>query len=381
MSIGIGAILFLVSLGYGLQKTILEKITTADSLLTLDVSSSVDSEKKLNDALLERIKNEQGAEEVVTAANYSTRVKIGDVTSDLTAVVTSPSYFALSGMKITDGVNMGEEADGIVVSSHLAQIVGSEAKDLVGQELDFTYFGPQEQDEGNDSEPIVSELAEDQSKYQIEKKFKVIGVVTEENNNVYMDKNTVADLNFKKDYNLIKIKCRSDRDIAPIRDTYSNDGYIVSSLSETVDQLNKVFQVVKILLMLFGIIALVVSAIGMFNTMTIALLERTEEIGIMKSIGASDFTIYAIFLMESTIMGFLGGIFGIVIGWLEGNVFNWLVNMIATHFGGEKVGLFYSPTWFILLILGFSAVVGMLTGVMPARRASRIDPLEALRYK
>lgn len=133
--------------------------------------------------------------------------------------------------------------------------------------------------------------------------------------------------------------------------------------------------------MLFGIIALLVSAIGMFNTMTIALLERTEEIGIMKSIGASDMTIYIIFVMESTIMGFLGGIFGIVIGSIEGAIFNTLVNLIATHFGGEKVSLFYSPLWFVLTILAFSAFVGFTTGVIPARRAAKTDPLEALRYK
>ncbi|HHE46006.1 MAG TPA: FtsX-like permease family protein, partial [Candidatus Moranbacteria bacterium] len=125
----------------------------------------------------------------------------------------------------------------------------------------------------------------------------------------------------------------------------------------------------------------VVSAIGMFNTMTITLLERTEEIGIMKSIGASDTMISLMFVMEATIMGFLGGVMGIVIGLLEGEAFNIMVNLIATHFGGERVNLFYSPIWFVLSIIIFSIFVGFLTGVIPARRASKIDPLDALRYK
>jgi ABC-type antimicrobial peptide transport system permease subunit len=133
--------------------------------------------------------------------------------------------------------------------------------------------------------------------------------------------------------------------------------------------------------MLFGIIALIVSAIGMFNTMTITLLERTEEIGIMKSIGASDRMISLMFIMEAAIMGFLGGVVGIIIGFLEGETFNFLVNLIATNFGGEKVDLFYSPLWFVMSIIIFSAFVGFLTGLAPARRASKIDPLEALRYK
>jgi len=136
--------------------------------------------------------------------------------------------------------------------------------------------------------------------------------------------------------------------------------------------------------MLFGIVALVVSAIGMFNTMTIALLERTEEIGIMKSIGASDFTISMIsmiFVMESTIMGFLGGVGGVILGFAGGSIFNILTNMVAERFGGKAVSLFYSPTWFILAIIIFAAVVGFITGFIPARRASKIDPLDALRYK
>jgi putative ABC transport system permease protein len=101
----------------------------------------------------------------------------------------------------------------------------------------------------------------------------------------------------------------------------------------------------------------------------------------MKSIGASDGMISMMFIMESTIMGFLGGLVGIIIGWLEGTLFNFMINLVANHFGGEKVSLFYSPLWFVMSIIIFSAFVGFLTGVVPARRASGIDPLEALRYK
>ena len=115
--------------------------------------------------------------------------------------------------------------------------------------------------------------------------------------------------------------------------------------------------------------------------MTITLLERTEEIGIMKSIGASDISISMMFFMESAIMGFLGGCAGITIGWLGGLGFNAIINFIAARFGGESVSLFYSPMWFVLSILAFSAIVGFLTGFVPARRASKIDPLDALRYK
>jgi putative ABC transport system permease protein len=85
--------------------------------------------------------------------------------------------------------------------------------------------------------------------------------------------------------------------------------------------------------------------------------------------------------MESAIMGFLGGIAGVVIGWLGGQLFNAIINFVANKFGGESVTLFSTPMGLVLGILVSSAFVGLLTGLVPARRASKTDPLDALRYK
>lgn len=137
----------------------------------------------------------------------------------------------------------------------------------------------------------------------------------------------------------------------------------------------------KFILMLFGITALAVSAIGMFNTMTVTLLEKTEEIGIMKSIGASRSAISIIFITEAIIMGILGSIGGIILGFLGGLTVNWMINLIASYFGGESLDLFFTPAWFIGFILVLGVITGLITGIFPAKRASRIDPMEALRYK
>ena len=157
-----------------------------------------------------------------------------------------------------------------------------------------------------------------------------------------------------------------------VRDAILAEGLLVSSLSDTVDQANQIFRIVQLVLFLFGIIALIVSAIGMFNTMTIALLERTEEIGIMKSIGASDFSISMMFVMESSIMGFLGGLGGVVIGILGGEIFNRIINFIASRFGGQAVRLFYIPLWLGTAIIAFSSFGGLITVFSPALLSSKI---------
>lgn len=380
MSIGIAAILFLVSLGYGLQKTLLERITTSDSLLTLDVSEAKSGVVSLDGAMMKKIQEMPGVDEVSPAFQIQTQGRLDDLSSDLTTFGTKPSFLKLGGVKPSKGVLISDDnKNGIVISSAVAQVFGKQTDEMVGKEMTFSFFVPDEnslvvENEGeNNSTKNLKRIDSD-------KKYTVIGVIEGEDNIVYINASSLADLSINH-YGQLKVKTRSNGEMSIIRDKILEYGLLVSSLSDTVDQANKIFKVLQIILMLFGVVALVVSAIGMFNTMTITLLERTEEIGIMKSIGASDFAISVMFFLESGIMGFLGGCAGVFIGWLGGKGFNALVNLVATRFGGQQVNLFYSPTVFVLSVLAFSGIVGFMTGYVPARRASKIDPLDALRYK
>jgi putative ABC transport system permease protein len=172
-----------------------------------------------------------------------------------------------------------------------------------------------------------------------------------------------------------------DENMDPVRTAIMDKGFMVSALSDLIEQANQVFNIMQIVLASFGIVALIVSAIGMFNTMTIALLERTQEIGIMKALGATSLDIWNMFLAESIIIGFFGGLGGIIMGMLGGEAFNYGVNILAGALGGEKIDMFYTPLWFIALIITFSTFVGFATGVYPAKRAAKINALVALRYK
>jgi len=115
--------------------------------------------------------------------------------------------------------------------------------------------------------------------------------------------------------------------------------------------------------------------------MTISILERTQDIGTMRSIGGSREDIRNLFLIESTLIGFTGGVMGIVLGFIVGFIFNNGVRLLAKILGGKSVDLFHTPIWFIVFILIFSTSVGFITGILPARRASSLNPLRALRYK
>ena len=115
--------------------------------------------------------------------------------------------------------------------------------------------------------------------------------------------------------------------------------------------------------------------------MIISLLERTQEIGIMRAIGASKRDVQKMFLVEASLIGLLGGVVGIGIGIMSGEIFNWVLNIFARALGGQPVNLFFYPGWFIIFIILLSFTVGLISGIWPARRASRLNPLQALRYK
>lgn len=371
MSVGIAAVLFLVSLGYGLQQTLLERITTSDSLLTLDIAEAKGGVIPLSPDVLKGIAALPEVQEVSSNARLLSQASFGEILVDISASATDQAFFRLGGIRMDKGMALQDgKTDQLILSSALAKVFEERSgKDILGQTLQLKFFRAPEGEEVKPPEQIGNEYA-----------YTIVGVVPSEENMAYIHKDSLDDISIDR-FAQAKVKVKAESNLSPVRDQILSQGFLVSSLSDTVDQANKIFSVVQLVLMSFGIIALVVSAIGMFNTMTIALLERTEEIGIMKSIGASDLDISFLFILEATLMGFLGGLGGVGLGMLGGKAVNFLINFLAARFGGQTVNLFVSPTWFVLFIIVFGSFVGLLTGFIPARRASKIDPLDALRYK
>ena len=376
IGVGIGTILFLVSLGFGLQKTILEQITTSDALLSLDVFSESSSIIELDQENLDKIESMPEIMEVSPITTVPAQIEIDNLSSGTMANAVKPSYFKLSGIQTTTGDLFTEgEGNKIVISSAALKSFNiSDNNDALGKIVSIKlYLSKEKQEEEN----MVEEVEE----ISLINDFEIIGTIEDESSSyIYISFSDVSHLNLPS-FSRVKIKVSDQDEIENIREKVIEMGFSVSALSDTIDEANKIFQAVQIVLSLFGAVALIVSAIGMFNTMTIALLERTHEIGIMKSLGASNKDVWKMFLFEAAIIGFLGGVSGIFIGVMAGKLSNFGVNKLASSLGGAEVNLFYTPNEFIIIILAFSLIVGFLTGLYPARRASRLNPLDALRYK
>lgn len=371
MGVGIAAIVFLVSLGYGLQEALLERITTSDALSTLDVVARPEENTSLDDTTVRTLSEIPSVEAVVPVIELRGQVRIEGVTLDSGISIASPEYIRLEGIEFSEGDRYRNDAYEVAITSGVAKAFQKDPNELLGKTVSLSLFLPRQVEGSRRASEVSASL---------EKPFLISGIVDSEQNRLYLPEGPVSELELPPATKL-KVKGFSTEILPELRTEIEDMSLTASSISETIDQANRVFQILQIILMLFGVIALVVSAIGMFNTMTITLLERTVEIGIMKSIGAAPSSISLMFVMEATIMGLLGSIIGILIGMGGGEAINLTFNLIADRFGGEAADLFSTPIWFITAIVIFGAFVGFLTGVFPARKAANTDALEALRYK
>jgi putative ABC transport system permease protein len=373
MSIGMSAVLLLVSFGYGLQSELLKRITTADTIYTLTVTLPSSAKEKgvfIDEDRMEEFRVSEGVAEVSGAKTSQGFVKLEDVSGAVTLASIGAEYPRLSGLKTIAGEAFEEESDThnyVLLSVPVAKTFNREPEELVGLEVDIR--------------PIVDETTLDVSE-TLEQTF-VIGGILEATDNVAYIHTSKSDFFIDEEtpYTEARVRAESEETLEQVRKMLVGYGYNVSVIADIVRQVDTFFTIVQFILGFFGVIALIVSAVGMFNTMTVALLERTKEIGIMKSIGATNRYIALLFIIEAFTMGIMGGLLGIAIAFAEAGFINLLVNFAASRFGGESVDLFQSPLWFIGLILGFSGVVGILTGFIPAQKASKLDPLRALQYK
>lgn len=382
IGIGIGAILFLVSLGYGLQRILIEEIATSDALLSLDISTRDEDLLPLNKDSIGPLINNPDVSYVSPLISVPAQISLENVTANTMVDGINPNYFKLAGITATVG-DLFKEGDSmkIIISAPIVKLLNlkgadgevttEDSKRMIGQNVSLTLLVPQKTQNGLEEVKTI----------EFENKFEIIGVMQDSTESlIYMPLSRLEDVGITK-YQSAKIRVVNTDTLEPVRARAVEMGFIVAALSDTIEQANKVFQVLQVILALFGIVALSVSAIGMFNTMTIALLERTQEIGIMKSLGASNRNVWELFLAESIIMGFLGGVGGISIGYISSEGFNLMIRLLAGALGGRKVQLFERPWWFIVTILVFSTIVGLFTGLWPAKRAARINILAALRYK
>jgi putative ABC transport system permease protein len=182
------------------------------------------------------------------------------------------------------------------------------------------------------------------------------------------------------DYASVTVRVRDPAYLDEVEKEIQAMGFHTQTILSKLQDMRRFFLAIQLLLTSVGAIALAIAALGIVNTLLMAVLERYQEIGLCKAIGASDGDLFVLFLTEAGIIGFFGGLSGIGIGWLMSWAMEAGASVYAHRHGiAGRLDLFAFPAWLLAVSIGFAIIVSVIAGIYPALRAARVDPIRALR--
>ena len=194
-------------------------------------------------------------------------------------------------------------------------------------------------------------------------------------------RDSMRGFNKQPSYSTISVRVKNPKHVEGVELAIKKLGFNTFSILDATRSLRQFFAVLDLFLGIFGSLALAVASIGIVNTLVMAILERRREIGIMKAIGASDGDVKKLFFAEAGAMGVLGGFVGVALGWVIGHVINLGTNLYLKRQSLPPENFWSVPWWLVAAAIVFAFMVSLVSGLYPAARAARLDPVQALRYE
>lgn len=368
IAIGIGAIYFLLSFGIGLQRLVTNEVIGNQSIKTIDVVSSNSTVIKLDDIATQRVTEIPNVTETGKAYYFPGSFKISGSESDSIVYGVDSGYQNLTYLNLIEGklLNNIEQPNGVVINKAALEAIGLASNP--GEVINKTV------------EVIVPLSKVDPNLGTLTQEFVIVGVIDSgSGSEVFISSEIFKDKGIPY-LTQLKVGTREISDIQAIRSQIESFGFETSSPVDTLAEINNVFRFLNYILVGFGGIGMIVAVLGMFNTLTISLLERTKEIGLMVALGARSIDMKRLFIFEAIFLSLFGSVLGISGAFLIGRVVNTVMNILAAGRGvQERFELFANPPLLILGMLVFMIVVGLAVVYLPARRAQRINPIDALR--
>ena len=373
--IGIMAVMIIVGLGNGLTQSMRASVSSMGmNLLQVNVfgprarNVSVDEMYRITE---ERPDLFSGISPMVSMDRTSSAVRVGTKNYSQTSVIgISETYAGMTGTKIAEGrgiqyVDCAEYKRVCVVGDYIARVAyGGNA---IGQTLklgpdQFTIIGVAAAEV---SDPSLQEGSSDDYVYI---PYTTAQRVARSSNVSAYGVTTVTEAQVAEGKAVLEAGLQEL--------THSEDSYFVTSLSEVLNTFSSMIGMVVSVLTVIAAISLLVGGIGIMNIMMVSVAERTREIGIRKALGAKERTILALFVTEAATTSALGGLIGIILGY---GVSAAASPLVAAVMGDTNMTI--SPSaGSVAVAFGVSVGTGILFGYLPAKRAARLNPIQALRY-
>lgn len=407
-TIGCAFLIVLASVGFGIHKSIKDEILNRSIVTEINLygKEKDNQNEELNNSDIEEIKQMEHVKAVVTRnwidqLNGEIEASIDDRSGRIHPIFTNMEEVKKLDTKLEKGRYPNHENE-VIVGYHFGKYLYNEAEkqqlqnpqlegempkgytgDLLGKTVKMTIKQTVDGEEIEKSfDFTIVGIQEKPSRDWIEDTSFII------NDQKFQEVKQFIDLS-KLDntqtiqFNEVLVYATSLEHVQNITDRLKEKGYRVYSVTEELNSLNQFFFIVKIGLIFVGTIAIIIASIGIFNTMTMAVTERTQEIGIMKAIGAQPSIIRRIFLMESLLIGIVGVIFGVFISYGISALCNQIIPMILHSLtdSEEPIDFIFSyiPPSLVIIASLISIGVALLSGLRPAIKATNINVLSALR--
>ncbi|MDN7243273.1 ABC transporter permease [Planococcus sp. N028] len=392
---GCAFLIVLASVGFGLHKTITDDVLDNNMVTEIQVAGKESSDEKISD---EEISKMREMANVIAAVKRSTpnadgTAKLGERNGYVATTLVDFTEEQKAGLELSDG-EMPKAKDEVLVGYHFAQSLLTE-EEVKNAEDDQEPKGFKGSVIGQTFELELAPF--DGETETATWKFTVSGIMEEPakdwiiNNKVYIADSWGPvfsdELGVEESFPEVLVYADDLQNVGSITKLLKDEGYYVYSVTEELGSMDMFFTALKAGLIFVGTIAVLIASIGIFNTMTMAVTERTREIGVMKAIGAQPKLIQKLFLMESAAIGIIGTVLAVAISYGISILANWLVPIIImsslAEEGGDDFTILISviPWQLVVIASVISISVAMISGWRPARKATKIDVIQALRQE
>ncbi|KXH80888.1 ABC transporter permease [Sporosarcina sp. HYO08] len=398
-TMGTAFLIVLASVGFGLHETLRDEVQSNRIITEIQVHASDESKEPSEQvgafkemAHVKAVVNRQR----INAIQHS---RLGEYTGSHEIVVTDFTEEARVGFALKEG-RLPEKANEVVVGSDFGASMYLEMEnendefvtydgDLIGQQFIYQIGDYQTGNVFDEEIPFTivgvgeypaKDWQQDRSIYA----DRAMLVKMEEIYDAHIEEKQE---DFKFIYNNVTVYADKVENVSTLANELKEEGYWVYSIADELKQMDVFFLALKAGLIFVGTIAILIASIGIFNTMTMAVTERTREIGVMKAIGANPKLIQRLFLMESAWIGIVGTLLAVAISYAVSTVANYLLPIIVAaalgeeDLGGMNVTFSVIPWQLVLIASAISIGVAMISGWRPARKATKIDVINALRQE
>ena len=426
IAVGVASLVAMLSLGIGLQRLASKRLKNSGLFDTVVVTSRRDlrafnreqessgpapaESPDLDESARHKIEKVPGVVEVYPELRFITELRFDDK-PHLTMV--SGMAFSSKDSDSLEGIegrffSSGEAHEAIVQKTFAAELLGKPvhgpdeikvaevAKPLLGKQIVMRYAERTASGSGEDSAsysvvtrelPLVivgvTDLDPDTMRGPARARFFLPEELLERLHamQAYDYRDATRATSNQPIYSTLIARVTSAGKAESVEEAIKKMGFNTFSILDADKSMRRFFAILDLFLGIFGSLALTVASIGIINTLVMAILERRREIGVMKAIGASDKDVRGLFFAEAGAMGILGGAFGVVMGWIIGSVINFGTNIYLHRQGFPAEHFWAVPWWLVGFAVLFAFVVSLVSGLYPAARAAKLDPVEALRYE